>query len=50
VDGQLQGLAIEARSQSIEVHLRYISGEYLAVPPEAFELTLPAGMPIESVD
>jgi len=50
VDGQLQGLAVEARSQSIEVHLRYISGEYLAVPPEAFELTLPAGMPIESVD
>ena len=50
VDGQLQGLAVEARSQSIEVHLRYISGEYLAVPPEAFELVLPAGMLIESVD
>ena len=50
VDGQLQGLAVEAPSQSLELRLRYISGEYLAIPPEAFELILPAGMLIESVD
>ncbi len=50
VDGQLQGLTVEAPSHALELHLRYISGEYLAVPPEAFELTLPAGMPIQSLD
>src|SRR5262249_17422607 len=34
VDGQLIALAVEVPSQSIEVRLRYISGENAALPPE----------------
>jgi len=50
MDGQIVSLAVEVPSQSLEVHLRYISGEYAAPPLEAFELAVPAGVPIERVD
>ncbi|MBI3458205.1 MAG: hypothetical protein HY002_20740 [Candidatus Rokubacteria bacterium] len=50
INGQLVGLALEVPSQSLEVRLRYISGENTAPPPEAFEIVLPPGVPIEHVD
>ena len=50
VDGTLQSLVIEAPAESLEVHLRYISGEYLALPPDAFEIALPPDIPVERVD
>jgi hypothetical protein len=50
VSGQLQGLDLEAPGQSLEVHLRYISGEYVAPPPQAFEIVVPAGVPTEALD
>jgi hypothetical protein len=49
-DGLVISLAVEVPSQSLQVHLRYISGESMAPPPAAFELTVPAGVPIERVD
>jgi hypothetical protein len=48
--GPLQTLVVEAPGQSAEVRLRYISGEYLTPPPDAFELRLPADVVIESLD
>jgi hypothetical protein len=50
VEGQLESLVVEAPAQSLEVHLRYISGDYLAVPPDAFEIAVPPDMPVERVD
>jgi hypothetical protein len=50
VNGQLQGLEIDVPSQSLEVRVRYISGEYAAPPAAAFELTVPPGIRVESVD
>jgi hypothetical protein len=50
VDGPVQSLVIEAPAQSLEVHLRYISGDYLVVPADAFEIPIPPAMPIEHLD
>jgi hypothetical protein len=50
VDGRLQSLSLEVPRQSLEVHLRYISGESLAPPPGAFELALPPTVRPERVD
>jgi hypothetical protein len=50
VNGQLQGLEIEVPGQSLEVRVRYISGDYTAPPAAAFELTVPDGIRVESLD
>ncbi|HEV8672908.1 MAG TPA: hypothetical protein VGX21_02590 [Methylomirabilota bacterium] len=50
IGGPVQALALEVPRQSLEVHLRYISGEYVAPPPEGFEIVLPAGVTIEQLD
>ncbi len=50
VTGQLISLLVEVPSQSLEAQLRYLSGEYVAPSPAAFELTLPPDLPIERVD
>jgi hypothetical protein len=50
VNGLLQGLEIEVPGQSLEVRLRYISGEYGPPPAAAFELTVPPGIAVEAVD
>ncbi|HEV8308300.1 MAG TPA: hypothetical protein VGW35_11595 [Methylomirabilota bacterium] len=48
--GGLQELVVEAPGRSLEAHLRYVSGENMAPPPDAFELPIPPGVPIEAVD
>jgi hypothetical protein len=50
VNGLLVGVNIEVPDRSIEAEVRYLSGETRALPPEAFELPIPADVPIERVD
>jgi hypothetical protein len=50
VGGQVQALTVDVPSESVEIHLRYVSGEYVTVPAEAFEIAVPAGIPIERLD
>ena len=51
VSGQIQGLVLEAPSHSLEMRLRYISGEYINTPPPgAFELQLSPDVPVERID
>jgi len=50
VGGQVLALTVDVPSESVEIHLRYVSGEYVTVPPDAFEIAVPAGIPIERLD
>lgn len=50
VDGQILSVSLEVPSQSVEAQLRYLSGDSIALPPEAFEITVPPGVVIERVD
>ena len=50
VGGPIQGLVLEAPRQSLEVRLRYISGQLTTPPPEAFTLQLPPDVPVERLD
>jgi len=49
VDGGLEGLTAEVPAQALRAQLRYLAIEAVAPPPEAFELVIPPGVPIESV-
>jgi hypothetical protein len=50
VNGLIQGLEIDVPGQSLELRVRYISGEYGPQPAAGFELTLPNGIAAESID
>jgi hypothetical protein len=50
VTGLLVGVNVEVPARAIEAEVRYLSGETIAVPAEAFELVVPADIPIERVD
>jgi hypothetical protein len=50
VTGPVTGVFLEAPGQSLEARLRYVSGEYVTPPPEAFELTLPPDVAVERLD
>jgi hypothetical protein len=50
VDGQVQALTVDVPSESVEIHLRYVSGDYVTPPAGAFEVAVPAGMSIERLD
>jgi hypothetical protein len=43
-------LTVDVPSESVEIHLRYVSGEFVTVPTDAFEIAVPAGIPIERLD
>ena len=45
----LQAIQVDGPNQA-QLSLRYISAEYASLPPEAFELLLPADFPVESLD
>jgi hypothetical protein len=49
MSGQLVGVNIQVPARSIEAEVRYLSGETLAPPAQAFELPIPAGIPVERV-
>jgi hypothetical protein len=50
VDGQIASVTLEVPRQSVEAQVRYISGDSVALPLEAFEITVPPGVVIERVD
>jgi hypothetical protein len=50
VTGQLVGVNIEVPARSIEAEVRYLSGETVAPPAEAFDLPIPAGITVERVE
>jgi hypothetical protein len=50
VNGQLVGVNVAVPARSIEAEVRYLSGETIALPAEAFLLPIPTGTPIERVD
>jgi hypothetical protein len=50
VGGPLAGLWVHAPEREAELLVRYLSAEYVASPPEAFRLTLPADVPVEQLD
>jgi len=50
VNGALQSVRLEAPGRAAEVLIRYVAGEYVSPPPEAFELILPADIQVESAN
>jgi hypothetical protein len=50
VDGQILALTVDVPGESVEIYLRYISGEYMTPPADAFEIAVPPGIPIERFD
>lgn len=48
--GDLQSVRLEAPARDSHVLLRYVSAEYVAVPPDAFRLTLPPDIPVQRFD
>jgi hypothetical protein len=50
LDGRIVSVALEVPKQSVEAQLRYVSGESIALPPEAFEIAVPPDVVIERVD
>jgi hypothetical protein len=48
--GDLAGLSIAAPGKHTELTVRYLSAELVALPPEAFHVALPAGVPVVPFD
>lgn len=50
VGGALQSVTLAVPRRALEAHVRYQSAEYIAPPPEAFEIVVPPGVVIQQVD
>lgn len=48
--GGLVGLRVEAPERGTELEVRYLTAEEAQNPPEAFRLTIPAGVPVQPLD
>ena len=50
VDGHVQALTVDVPGDSVELYLRYVSGEYVTPPGDAFQVAVPSDIPIERLD
>lgn len=50
VNGSLQSVTLGDPRRAVEAHVRYLSAEHAAPPPEAFEIVVPPGVAIQQVD
>lgn len=50
VDGALQSLTVEVPTRAFRAQLRYLWAEFVAPPPDVFELVIPPGVPIEPIE
>jgi hypothetical protein len=50
VDGHVQSVTMDIPGESVEIYLRYLSGEYVTPPASAFEIAVPPDIPIERLD
>jgi hypothetical protein len=50
VNGQVQALTVDVPGESVVIYLRYLSGEHVTPPGDAFQVAVPPGIPIERLD
>jgi hypothetical protein len=48
--GGLLAVLLMAPDRGAELKVRYLSAEYIENPPDAFRLTIPAGVPVQQLD